>query len=157
MAKPAGAKPPLLLILDSIQDPHNLGAILRSAAAFGVDGVIIPKDRSAPLSGTVMKTAAGTLPLLDICQTTNLAEAMLTLKKAGFWLYGAAGEAATSIFATSFSGPVCLVLGNEHKGIRPLLRRHCDFLLAIPLAAGVESLNVSVAAGIMLAEISRQR
>ncbi|MDZ7642227.1 MAG: 23S rRNA (guanosine(2251)-2'-O)-methyltransferase RlmB [Desulfurivibrio sp.] len=152
---PAASPPPLLLVLDSLQDPHNLGAVLRSAAAFGVNGVILPKDRSAPLSGTVLKAAAGTAALLDICRTTNLAAALSTLKQQGFWIYGASGEAGNSLYETDFSGPTCLVLGNEQKGIRPLLKSHCDFLLAIPLAAGVESLNVSVAAGIMLAEIRR--
>lgn len=156
-SSPAASPPPLLLVLDSLQDPHNLGAVLRSAAAFGVDGVILPKDRSAPLSGTVLKAAAGTAALLDICRTTNLAGALGTLKKHGFWIYGASGEASGNLYETDFTGPTCLVLGNEQKGIRPLLKKHCDFLLAIPLAAGVESLNVSVAAGIMLAEIRRRQ
>ncbi|MFH7319840.1 23S rRNA (guanosine(2251)-2'-O)-methyltransferase RlmB [Desulfurivibrio sp. D14AmB] len=149
--------PPLLLMLDSLQDPHNLGAVIRSAAAFGVNGVILPKDRSAPITGTVMKAAAGTLPLVEICQVTNLADSLRKLKEQGFWIYGAAGDAPTTIYQTDFNGPICLVVGNEQKGIRPLLRRHCDFLISIPLAAGVESLNVSVAAGIMLAEIRRRQ
>jgi len=159
---------PLLLALDSIQDPHNLGAIIRSAAAFGVNGLIIPKDRSAQISGTVIKAAAGTLPLVPICQVTNLAETLAVLKDHRFWIYGAAGEAGEreteraggpagqSLYTTAFSGPICLVLGGEQKGIRPLVRRQCDFLVSIPLAAGVESLNVSVAAAVILAEIRRQ-
>ena len=155
-ADEAPPTPPLLLMLDSIQDPHNLGAAIRSAAAFGVAGVIIPKDRSAQITGTVLKSAAGTLPLVEICQTTNLVEALQKLKEHGFWIYGAAGEATTTIYQSDLSGPICLVVGNEQKGIRPLLRRHCDFLISIPLAAGVESLNVSVAAGIILAEIRRK-
>ena len=148
--------PPLLLALDSIQDPRNLGAIIRSAAAFGVNGLIIPKDRSAPLTGTVMKAAVGTLPLVDICQVTNLAEALARLKKHDFWIYGAGGEAPQSLYATNFDGSVCLVLGNEQKGLRPLVRRQCDQLIAIPLAAGVESLNVAVAAGVILSEIRKR-
>ncbi|MFU8818340.1 MAG: 23S rRNA (guanosine(2251)-2'-O)-methyltransferase RlmB [Desulfurivibrio sp.] len=148
---------PLLLMLDSLQDPHNMGAVIRSAAAFGVSGVIIPKDRSAPLTGTVMKAAAGTLPLVEICQVTNLADSLRKLKEQGFWIYGAAGDAPATIYQADFNGPICLVVGNEQKGIRPLLRSHCDFLISIPLAAGIESLNVSVAAGIMLAEIRRRR
>ncbi len=155
-AQPSLPTPPLLLILDSIQDPHNLGAAIRSAAAFGVAGVIIPKDRSAQITGTAIKAAAGTLPLVEICQTTNLVEALQRLKGEGFWIYGAAGEADSTIYQSDFSGPICLVVGNEEKGIRPLLRRHCDFLISIPLAAGVDSLNVSVAAGIILAEIRRK-
>lgn len=148
---------PLLLALDSIQDPHNLGAIIRSAAAFGVNGLILPKDRSARISGTVLKAAAGTLPLVPICQVTNLAAALAALKEHGFWIYGAAGEAAGSLYENEFSGPLCLVLGGEQKGLRPLVRRHCDFLISIPLATGVESLNVSVAAAVILAEIRRPR
>lgn len=153
----AGAQPPLVLALDSIQDPRNLGAIIRSAAAFGVNALIIPKDRSAPLSGTVMKAAAGTLPLLDVCQVTNLTDSLAKLQQHGFWIYGAGGEAPSNLYATRLNGPICLVLGNEQKGLRPLVRRQCDLLIAIPLAAGVESLNVAVAAGIILAEIRRQQ
>ena len=148
---------PLLLALDSIQDPRNLGAIIRTAAAFGAAGLIIPKDRSAPLSGTVMKAAAGTLPLLDICRVTNLSQALDQLKEHGFWIFGAGGRAPQNLYHTAFSGPVCLVVGNEQKGIRPLVSRHCDHHIAIPMAAGVESLNVAVATGVILAEIRRQQ
>jgi 23S rRNA (guanosine2251-2'-O)-methyltransferase len=153
----AAPAPPLVLALDSIQDPHNLGAIVRSAAAFGVSALIMPKDRSAPLTGTVMKASAGTLPLVEICQVTNLAAALDQLKQHGFWIYGAGGDAPQSLYDTTFSGPICLVVGNEQKGIRPLVRRHCDHLIAIPLAAGVESLNVAVATGIILATINQQQ
>ncbi|TBV81441.1 MAG: 23S rRNA (guanosine(2251)-2'-O)-methyltransferase RlmB [Desulfobulbaceae bacterium] len=153
---PGSDLPPLVLALDSIQDPHNLGAIIRCAAAFGVKALIFPKDRSAPLTGTVMKAAAGTAPLLHICQVTNLAETLTRLKEHGFWIYGAGGDAPQSLYAAEFSGPICLVMGNEQKGLRPLVRRYCDHLIAIPLARGVESLNVAVATGIILAEITRQ-
>ncbi|MDF1614516.1 23S rRNA (guanosine(2251)-2'-O)-methyltransferase RlmB [Desulfurivibrio dismutans] len=153
----AGKSNPLLVALDSIQDPRNLGAIIRTAAAFGADGLIIPKDRSAPLSGTVMKAAAGTLPLVNICQVTNLANTLAELKKHGFWIYGAGGRAPQQLYHTSFSGPVCLVMGNEQKGLRPLVSRHCDHQIAIPMAAGVESLNVAVATGVILSEIRRQQ
>ncbi|ADH84990.1 23S rRNA (guanosine(2251)-2'-O)-methyltransferase RlmB [Desulfurivibrio alkaliphilus] len=147
----------LLLALDSIQDPRNLGAIIRTAAAFGADGLLIPKDRSAPLTGTVMKAAAGTLPLLTICRVTNLSQSLAQLKKHGFWIYGAGGQAPQQLHQTSFSGPICLVMGNEQKGLRPLVSRHCDHLVAIPMAAGVESLNVAVATGVILSEIRRQQ
>lgn len=148
---------PLLIMLDSIQDPHNLGAIIRSAAAAGADGIILPKDRSAPLTGTVAKSSAGTIALVKICTVTNLTSSIGTLKKAGFWIYGAAGEAAQSLFEVKFSGPVCLVLGSEGKGIRPLVREQCDFLVSIPMHGPLNSLNASVAAGIILFEVVRQR
>lgn len=153
----AGNPAPLVVVLDSIQDPHNLGAIIRSAAAAGADGIILPKDRTAPLTGTVLKASAGTMALVTLCQVTNLAQTLKELKKEGFWIYGAAGEARQSLYETSFTGPVCLVIGSEGKGLRPLVAEQCDHLLAIPLAAGVESLNASVAAGVILFEIVRQR
>lgn len=153
----AASPQPLLIMLDSIQDPHNLGAIIRSAAAAGADGVILPKDRSAPLTGTVAKSSAGGLSLIKICSVTNLTNCINTLKKAGFWIYGAAGEAAQSLFEVKFSGPVCLVLGSEGKGIRPLVREQCDFLVSIPMHGPLNSLNASVAAGIILFEVVRQR
>ena len=153
----AGNAAPLLVVLDSIQDPHNLGAIVRSAAAAGADGILLPKDRSAPLSGTALKASAGTMALINLCQVTNLAQTLKELKKEGYWIYGAAGEASQSLYATSFSGPLCIVIGSEGKGLRPLVAEQCDHLIAIPLAAGIESLNASVAAGVILFEIVRQR
>ena len=153
----AGNNAPLLVVLDSIQDPHNLGAIIRSAAAAGANGIILPKDRSAPLSGTVLKASAGTMALVNLCQVTNLAQTLKELKEEGYWIYGAAGEAGQSLFETSFSGPICIVIGSEGKGLRPLVAEQCDHLVAIPLAPGVESLNASVAAGVILFEIVRQR
>jgi 23S rRNA (guanosine2251-2'-O)-methyltransferase len=156
-AAKASSPQPLFIALDSIQDPHNLGAIIRSAAAAGVDGIILPKDRSAPLSGTVAKTSAGSIALVKICTVTNLATSLKHLKKEGFWIYGAAGEAERSLYELNFSGPVCLVLGSEGKGIRPLVREQCDFLISIPMHGPLNSLNASVAAGIMLFEVVRQR
>lgn len=153
----AGTTAPLLVVLDSVQDPHNLGAIIRAAAAAGANGIILPKDRSAPLSGTVLKASAGNMALLNLCQVTNLAQTLKELKKEGYWIYGAAGEAGQSLYATSFTGPVCIVIGSEGKGLRPLVAEQCDHLVAIPLAHGVESLNASVAAGVILFEIVRQR
>ncbi len=153
----AVSPPPLLLALDSIQDPHNLGAIIRTAAAAGVAGILLPKDRSAPLSGTVAKVAVGALGRVAVSIVTNLDAALRQVQEQGFWVYGAAGEAAASIYATDFSGRVCLVVGGEGKGLRPLVRERCDHLVAIPMAGGMESLNASVATAVILFEMVRQR
>lgn len=151
------AVPPFLLALDTIQDPHNLGAIIRTALAAGVHGVIITKDRSAPLSGTVAKVSAGAVARMDICRVTNLSEALKELKEHGVWVFGTVKDAPSSIFATDFTGPVCLVVGSEGKGIRPLVREQCDHLVTIPMQGGLDSLNSSVAAAVSLFEIVRQR
>ncbi len=150
-------KPPLLLALDSIQDPHNLGAILRSAAASGVTGVIIPKDRSAPLSGTVQKIAAGALAHLQIILVTNLSNFLQLLQHYQVWNYGTVKDDGQSIYQTDLTGPVCIVIGNEEKGIRPLVAKQCDFKITIPMQGELDSLNASVAAGITLFEVVRQR
>lgn len=152
-----GRENPLLVALDSIQDPHNLGAIIRTAAAAGAGGVIIPKDRSAPLNATAAKAAAGAMAHLSLCLVTNLAVSLQTVKENGFWVYGAAGEAKHSVYETRFSGPICLVIGGEGKGLRPLVRQSCDELLSIPMAGSLDSLNASVAAGVILFEMVRQR
>jgi len=148
---------PLLVALDSIQDPHNLGAIIRTAAAAGASGLILPRDRSAPVNATAAKAAAGALAHLPICLVTNLAGALETVKEKGFWVYGAAGEAKRGLYETGFSGPVCLVIGGEGKGLRRLIREQCDELVSIPMAGSLNSLNASVAAGVILFEIVRQR
>lgn len=148
---------PTLVALDSIQDPHNLGAIIRSAAAAGAAGVIIPKDRSAPLEGAAAKVAAGAMGRIKVCLVTNLADSLRQLKEAGYWIYGADGQSGESIHATDLRGKLCLVIGSEGKGLRPLIRQQCDFLVAIPMSGLVESLNASVAAGVMLFEIVRQK
>ncbi|NTV13693.1 MAG: 23S rRNA (guanosine(2251)-2'-O)-methyltransferase RlmB [Desulfobulbaceae bacterium] len=148
---------PTLVALDSIQDPHNLGAIIRSAAAAGASGVLIPKDRSAPLEGAAAKVAAGSMSLIRICRVTNLVEALLELKEAGYWIFGAEGASGKSIYDSDLSGKACLVIGSEGKGLRPLIRKQCDFLISVPMAGQVESLNASVAAGVMLFEIARQK
>ncbi len=149
--------PAFVLALDSIQDPHNLGAILRSAAAAGVSGIILPRDRSAPLGGTTAKIAAGALAHLAICVVTNLATFLQKLQKENIWLYGTVKDGGTSIFQTDLSGPVCLVIGNEEKGLRPLVAKQCDFKVTIPMQGSLDSLNASVAAGITLFEVVRQR
>jgi 23S rRNA (guanosine2251-2'-O)-methyltransferase len=149
--------PAFLLILDGVQDPHNLGACLRSAAAAGVDAVILPRDRSAPLNATARKVACGAAEVLPVVRVTNLARVLRTVRDQGVWIYGAAGDAESTVYDTDLSGPLALVLGGEGKGLRRLTREHCDGLVAIPLAGPISSLNVSVATGICLFEARRQR
>lgn len=147
----------LLLILDGVQDPHNLGACLRTANAAGVSAVIIPKDRSAPLNATVHKVACGAADFVPLVVVTNLARTLQKLKEAGVWLVGLAGEANQSLFDTSLTGPIALVLGAEEQGMRRLTREHCDILASLPMQGVVSSVNVSVATGISLFEAVRQR
>jgi 23S rRNA (guanosine2251-2'-O)-methyltransferase len=151
------ARQTLFVVLDSIEDPRNLGAILRSCAAFNVQGVLVPKDHSAGLSPVVAKTAEGGLEHLKISRVTNLARSLEALKKAGFWVVGIESGQGQSLAEIDLTGPVALVLGNEGKGIRRLVREHCDFLAEIPARGPIHSLNVSVAAGIALYEVARQR
>jgi len=145
------------LILDGIQDPHNLGACLRSADAAGVHGVIIPRDKSCSLTATVRKVASGAVESLPLYEVTNLVRTMEMLKKSGIWLFGTDSEASTSVFDTDFKGAVAIVMGAEGKGLRRLTREHCDALMALPMSGSVSSLNISVAAGICLYEVVRQR
>ena len=149
--------PVFLLVLDGVTDPHNLGACLRSADAAGVQAVIVPKDRSVGLTPVVRKVACGAAENLPVFSVTNLARAMRTLQDAGIWIYGAAGEADQLLYDVDFRGSVALVLGAEGGGLRRLTREHCDGLVRIPMAGTVESLNVSVATGIFLYEVVRQR
>jgi 23S rRNA (guanosine2251-2'-O)-methyltransferase len=151
------AERPLLLVLDGVQDPHNLGACIRSAAAAGALAVIVPKDRAAPLNATALRASAGVAARLPVVRVTNLARSLEALKKAGVWIGGAAGDEGSDFYAADLTGPLAIVLGNEGDGLRELTRKTCDFLWAIPMAPGVESLNVSVAAGVMLFEAARQR
>jgi 23S rRNA (guanosine2251-2'-O)-methyltransferase len=150
-------RPAFLLILDGVQDPHNLGACLRTADAAGVDAIILPRDRSAPLNATVRKVACGAAEFVPVVRVTNLARVMRALRERGIWIYGAAGEADSSLYETDLSGPLTLVLGGEGKGLRRLTREHCDALVSIPLDGSVSSLNVSVATGVCLFEARRQR
>ena len=149
----------LLLVLDGVQDPHNLGACLRSAAAAGATAVVIPKDKSVQVNATVRKTSAGAADSIPVVPVTNLARTMRDLQKQGVWLYGLAGEADASLYALDLRGNVALVLGGESDGLRRLTRENCDQLVRIPMPGGseVESLNVSVAAGVTLFEAVRQR
>jgi 23S rRNA (guanosine2251-2'-O)-methyltransferase len=147
-----------LLILDSIQDPRNLGSILRSALAAGFRYVILTRERSAPVSGTVARTSAGALAHLHLCQVVNLAETLKELTQHGFWIYGAVpADDAQSIYETDFSGNIGLVVGSEDKGIRPLIKKSCDHLVTIPMQSTFDSLNVSVAAAIIMFEIVRSQ
>ena len=147
----------LILILDCVEDPHNLGACLRSADAAGVCMVLAPKDRAVGLTATVSKVACGAAENVPFIQVTNLARTLAWLKQQGVWLYGAAGEARASLYQTQFSGINALIMGAEAKGLRRLTREACDQLLKIPMQGQVESLNVSVATGICLFEIRRQQ
>jgi 23S rRNA (guanosine2251-2'-O)-methyltransferase len=156
LARPA-AEPPLLLVLDGVTDPHNLGACLRSADAAGVLAVIVPKDRSADITPVVRKVACGATESVPLVRVTNLARTLRALKEAGVWVYGAAGEATEGIFTAKLAGPLALVMGAEGSGLRRLTRECCDGLLALPMAGAVSSLNVSVATGIFLFEARRQR
>lgn len=153
----ASERPAFFLILDGITDPHNFGALLRNADGAGCHGVIVTKDRGCPVTGVVDKTASGALEHLPVCQVTNLARTLDELKKEGVWIYGLAGESASDLYATDLRGNMALVVGSEGKGLRPLVREHCDQLLAIPMHGGVESLNVSAAAAVALYEVVRQQ
>jgi 23S rRNA (guanosine2251-2'-O)-methyltransferase len=148
---------PLLLVLDGVQDPHNLGACLRSADAAGAHGVIVPREHSAPLSAVARRAASGAAETIPVFQVVNLARALRELKEAGVWLAGASQDADTDIFHADLRRPLAIVLGGEGKGLRRLTQEECDMLIRIPMAGTVESLNVSVAAGICLFEAVRQR
>lgn len=153
----AAAGRALVLVLDGVQDPHNLGACLRSAAAAAVTAVVIPKDKAAPINATVRKTSAGAADRIPVVSVTNLARALRALKDAGVWIYGLDGEAPAGIHALDLKGNVALVLGGEGEGMRRLTREQCDGLARIPMPGAMESLNVSVAAGVALFEAVRQR
>jgi 23S rRNA (guanosine2251-2'-O)-methyltransferase len=150
-------KPPFLLLLDEVQDPHNLGACLRSANAAGVDAVVLTQDRSVGITPIVRKISAGAAEVTPVFTVTNLATTLRELKKAGIWIYGLDGSAEKPLYELDLKGPLGLVLGAEGKGLRRLTRELCDGLLAIPMQGSVESLNVSVATGICLFEALRQR
>lgn len=149
--------PPFLLVLDEVQDPHNLGACLRTADAAGVHAVIIPKNRSCSLTATVRKVASGAAETMPVIQVTNLARTLRGLQEQGVWLVGAVAEAEKGLFETKLAGAIALVIGAEGTGLRRLTQETCDQLVKIPMLGSVESLNVSVATGICLYEIVRQR
>ncbi len=153
----ATAAAPLLLALDGVQDPHNLGACLRTADACGVLAVIVPRDRAATLNAAARKVAAGAAETTPVVTVTNLSRCLTTIKDAGLWIVGADASAAQPAAAVDLTGPRCLVMGAEGAGLRDLTRRHCDWLVSLPSLGAVESLNVSVAAGMLLYEAVRQR
>jgi 23S rRNA (guanosine2251-2'-O)-methyltransferase len=153
----SGLDDALLLVLDGVTDPHNLGACLRSADAAGAHAVVIPKDRAATVDGVVRKVAAGAAEFVPVATVTNLARVLDLLKERGIWVVGTDGEAPQTLYEADLNRPLALVLGAEGDGMRRLTRERCDFLVRIPMAGQVESLNVSVAAGIALFEARRQR
>lgn len=148
---------PVFLALDSIQDPHNVGAILRTAEAAGVNGVIITKHNSAPLNDTVMKSSAGAVEMVKVALVDNLAQALQVLKEKGYWVVGTSLKAEKSHREIDYTMPLVIVMGSEGKGMRPLIERHCDFLVKIPMRGKINSLNVSVATGIILFEAVKDR
>jgi 23S rRNA (guanosine2251-2'-O)-methyltransferase len=148
---------PLVLVLDGVQDPHNLGACLRSADALGAHAVVIPRDRAASVTPTVRKVAAGAAETTPVVSVVNLARSLRQLKELGLWVVGADAGAQLSADTTALDGPLALVLGSEGEGMRRLTRETCDLTVRLPLSGAVESLNVSVAAGILLYEVGRQR
>ena len=148
---------PFLLILDGVTDPHNLGACLRNADAAGVQAIIVPKDNAAQITPTVRKVAVGAAESVPLVQVTNLARTMKQLQQQGVWIVGTAGETDTCLYDVKLAGPIALVMGAEGKGMRRLTRENCDQLVKLPMAGSVSSLNVSVATGICLFEMVRQR
>lgn len=153
----ASAQMPLFLVLDGVQDPHNLGACLRTAAAAGAAAVIIPRDRAVGMNETVRKVASGAADILPLLRVTNLARTLKQLRQAGVWLAGCTADAPASLYETDLNRPLALILGAEGSGLRRLTREQCDYLVTIPMSGAIESLNVSVATGICLFEALRQR
>ncbi|MCQ2461808.1 MAG: 23S rRNA (guanosine(2251)-2'-O)-methyltransferase RlmB [Clostridia bacterium] len=149
-------EPPFIIICDEIEDPHNLGAIIRTADAAGAHGIIIPERRSASLSFSVAKTSAGAVEYMPVARVGNLASTIEELKKRGVWIYGADMD-GENCFTTEFDGSVALVVGSEGHGIGRLIKEKCDFIVSLPMKGHINSLNASVAAGIVMYEISRQR
>jgi 23S rRNA (guanosine2251-2'-O)-methyltransferase len=148
---------PFFLALDQVQDPRNLGALLRTADAFGVHGVIVPKHHAVGLTEAAARTAMGALEYVSVARETNLVSSLEKLKKSGIWIYGAASEGGISPWSTDLRGPLCLVLGSEGEGLRPLVARACDVLISIPMRGEVGSLNVAAAGAVLCYEVVRQR
>lgn len=146
-----------LLLLDNVLDPQNFGALVRTALSVGIDGIIIPKDRSAQPTSVVSKSSAGALEHVRLTQVTNMVNTIKILKNKGLWIVGLDRTAGRSVFSGDFPDSVAIVIGSEHKGIRPLVKKHCDFLISIPQAGEVDSLNASVAGAIAMYEVFRQR
>lgn len=150
-------EPPFVIVCDEISDPHNLGAIIRTAESAGVHGIVIPKRRSAGVTSIVDKTSAGAVEHMAVSRVANLTAAIKELKEAGLWIYGTAAEGSSSMWQTDLKGPICLVIGSEGDGMGRLVTENCDFLVSIPMRGQVSSLNASAAAAILIYEILRQR
>ena len=148
---------PLIVICDELSDPHNLGAILRSAECAGAHGIIIPKRRSVGLTATVAKASAGAVEYMKVARVTNINNAIAELKEKGVWIYGTAAEGSIPMYKADLTGPAAIVIGNEGDGISPLVRKNCDVMLSIPMKGRISSLNASAAASILLYEAVRQR
>ncbi len=151
------AEQPLIIVCDEISDPQNLGAIIRTAEAAGVHGIVIPKRRSAGVTSIVEKASAGAAEHMAVARVPNLSSSLKELKEAGLWIYGTVAEATDTLWKTDLSGPVCLVLGSEGQGMSRLVTENCDFLVSVPMKGKVASLNVSAAAAVLVYEVLRQR
>jgi len=156
LAKERGESP-LVVICDELSDPHNLGAVIRTAEAAGAHGIIIPKRRSAGITPIVQKTSAGAVSHMAVARVPNLTAAIKTLREAGLWIYGASMEGTNTLWETDLTGPLAIVIGSEGEGLGRLVKEHCDFLVKIPMAGKMSSLNASVSAALMLYEVVRQR
>jgi len=157
LLKTAKGSDPFLLLLDHIVDPHNLGALLRTAFCAGLDGVIITRDRSAQPTPAVSKASAGSMEHISLTRVTNMVATIKTLKESGLWVAGLDKHSGQSIYTSDLNGPMALIIGSEEKGIRPLVKKHCDLMVAIPQVGDVDSLNASVAGGVVIYETYRQR
>jgi 23S rRNA (guanosine2251-2'-O)-methyltransferase len=157
LAAKGRGEPPLLVVLDGIEDPQNLGAIIRSAHAFGAHGVVLPRDRAAGITPAAAKASAGAVEHCPVARVTNLAQALEILKKEGVWTVATAADGDPDLASIDLSGPIALVIGSEGEGVRPLVRRTCDHVARIPMAGGVGSLNASASAAVALYEALRQR
>ncbi|MBU0971566.1 MAG: 23S rRNA (guanosine(2251)-2'-O)-methyltransferase RlmB [Proteobacteria bacterium] len=149
--------PCFILIIENIEDPHNLGALIRTALCADVDYIMIPKDRSCPPSSTVSRSSAGAMEHADIYMITNTASILRDLKKSGAWIFGLDADGATGLYDADLTGNIALIIGGEHKGIRPGVKKECDFVLSIPITGKINSLNASVAGGVAMYEAKRQR
>ncbi len=153
----ASGRPALLVVLDGVEDPHNLGAVIRSAHALGAHGVVIPKDRAVGVTPAVAKASAGAVERCPVARVTNVSKTIEAMKEAGIWSVALAADAGTALGEMDLRGPVALVFGSEGEGLRPLVRRTCDLAAAIPMTGGFESLSVSASAAVALYEVARQR
>lgn len=151
------AEKPLIVVLDGVEDPHNLGAVMRTAEACGVSGIVVPDRHSAPLSATVVKASAGASAYVPVVRVKNLVNAIDDMKPRGVWVVGVDTAGTQDWTGFDYTGPIALVLGGEHKGLRRLVREHCDVLVRLPMLGKIASLNISVAAGVVLYEVVRQR